>query len=41
MEPLLIEDRPQLVRTGVREIGLREKTGNNDGERVEEYLKIV
>ncbi|MGY0036428.1 peptidoglycan-binding protein [Pedobacter sp. NJ-S-72] len=33
--------RLQLVRIAAKEIGVREKTGNNDGERVEEYLAVT
>jgi cell wall-associated NlpC family hydrolase len=33
--------RDNLVRAAQREIGVREKTGKNDGRRVEEYLHYV
>jgi hypothetical protein len=33
--------RLSLVRTATAELGVREKTGNNDGPRVENYLRSV
>jgi cell wall-associated NlpC family hydrolase len=33
--------RTQLVKLAENEIGIREKTGRNDGPRVEEYLRCV
>jgi hypothetical protein len=33
--------RNNLVRNARREVGVREKTGRNDGSRVEEYLRYV
>jgi cell wall-associated NlpC family hydrolase len=33
--------RNTLVRAAISEIGVRELTGNNDGPRVEEYLRCV
>jgi hypothetical protein len=33
--------RNNLVRNARREVGIREKTGRNDGSRVEEYLRYV
>lgn len=33
--------REKLVNTARNELGVRELTGNNDGERVEAYLKVV
>lgn len=38
---LLDEPRKKLLCIAAAEIGVREKTGNNDGDRVEEYLKTV
>jgi hypothetical protein len=35
------EDRAALVRIAENEIGVREKTGNNDGLKVESYLAVV
>jgi hypothetical protein len=36
-----IAQRYSLVRAAMKEIGVRELTGNNDGPRVEEYLSCV
>lgn len=33
--------RNKLVNIALREVGVKEKTGNNDGKRVEEYLTAV
>lgn len=33
--------RIQVVKTMVRELGVREKSGRNDGERVKRFLKII
>lgn len=35
------EKRISLIRRAQLEIGVRERTGNNDGARVEEYLSVV
>lgn len=32
--------REQLVKTAETEVGVREATGNNDGQRVEQYLAV-
>lgn len=37
----LAEKRVSLIRRAQNELGVREKTGNNDGPRVEAYLKSV
>jgi hypothetical protein len=37
----LTEKRISLIRRAQNELGVREKTGNNDGPRVEAYLKSV
>jgi len=37
----LIHCRQKLVSIALREVGVREKTGRNDGKRVEEYLSTV
>lgn len=33
--------RKKIVAIAERELGVREQTGNNDGERVEEYLRSI
>jgi len=37
----LLTLREKLVQRAEQEIGVREKTGKNDGERVETYLRVV
>lgn len=36
-----MNSRKALLKRAEGEIGVRESSGNNDGERVEEYLKVV
>jgi hypothetical protein len=36
-----VETRQRIVKTAEAEVGVREQTNNNDGARVEEYLRTV
>jgi len=39
--PVLTDVRAELVRVAESQIGVREKTGKNDGTEVEKYLRVV
>ncbi len=39
--PSGIEDRNNILAIAAKELGVREATGNNDGKRVEEYLRYT
>lgn len=36
-----VENRKRLIAIATQELGVREQSGNNDGPRVEEYLKYI
>ena len=41
IDPIVSSLRVQILQIAEREIGVKEATGNNDGERVEEYLRYT
>ena len=38
---IVAQYRIQVVRTAVNELGVRERSGRNDGARVEQFLKLI
>lgn len=41
VNPIEQEGRTRVTQTAIKEVGVREETGKNDGPRVEEYLRLV